>query len=279
MKKVIAVIAAISFLPAAYGCFIMFLTDGKNIMIANHEDWYARDAEVTFVPGSGSKMGLLYFDFKSEGTPQGGMNEAGLFFDGTRTPNAPYADNNKKPSCNCYIWKKILEECTNVEQAIGYVEKYNIPEIEDVHIMFADRKGNSAIIGVYDNKLQIHKRNGNYQLVTNFNLTNPSYGGEPVCTRFAAADSLLRIDSSATIPNIEKILSHTDQQSLTVYSNIYNLTTGDVYIYSVYTRNNFTKKVKLNLMSELKKGRHSVPIKTLCSYSAVGLEPGKGFHE
>ncbi len=264
MKKIVALIAAISIIQVAYGCFIMFLTDGKNVMIANHEDWYARDAEITFVPRSGAKMGLLYFDFISEGTPQGGMNEEGLFFDGTRTPNAPYADNSKKPSCNCNIWKKILEECSTVDQAIGYIEKYKIPEIEDVHVMFADRKGNSAVIGVYNNKLQVHRRNGNYQLVTNFNLSNPSYGGEPVCTRFAAADSLLHIDSSVTIANIEKILSHTDQQGFTVYSNIYNLTTGNVYIYSIYTRNNYTKKVKINLMNELKKGKHSVPIKTLC---------------
>lgn len=263
MKKIFTTILAISILPTAFGCFIMFLTDGKNIMIANHEDWYARDAEITFIPRTAKKLGLLYFDFASEGTPQGGMNEAGLFFDGTRTPNAPYPDNNKKPSCNCYVWKKILEECTTVGQAIEYVEKYKIPEIEDVHIMFADSKGSSAVIGVYDGNLQVHRRSGNYQLVTNFNLSNPSYGGQPLCQRFAAADSLLHIDSSATISNIEKILLHTNQEDFTVYSNIYNLTTGEVYIYSVYTRNNFTKKVKVNLIDELKKGKHSFEIKKL----------------
>ena len=56
--------------------------------------------------------------------------------------------------------EKILEECATVDEAMGYVEKYKIPEIEDMHILFADKKGNSAVVGVYDGKLQIHKRAG-----------------------------------------------------------------------------------------------------------------------
>src|SRR4051812_29663903 len=117
---------------------------------------------------------MFYFDFASEKTAKGGMNIAGLFFDGTRTPLAPYEDNNSKKDCKCYIWIKILEECATVDEALDYVKKYKIPEIEDVHILFADKKGNSAVAGVYDGKLQIHERNGDHQLLTNFNLNDPS---------------------------------------------------------------------------------------------------------
>lgn len=263
MKKTIISITALFFFTSAFGCFIMFLTDGKHILVANHEDWYAKDAEVTFIPASKGKYGMLYFDFASEKYAQGGMNTEGLFFDGTKTPNASYPDNDSKKDCNCYIWTKILAECKTVDEAIAYVEKYKVPEIEDVHVMFADKKGNSAVVGVYEGKLQIHRRSGNYQLLTNFNLSNPSYGGEQKCMRYAAADSMLHIDSSATINNVQKIMAHTNQEDLTVYSNIYNLATGDVFIYSLYTRNNFTSKVKLNLKEELKKGKHSIMIKKL----------------
>ena len=259
MKKFLLTILFGGLFIHVFGCLILFITDGKNILIGNHEDWYAQDAEVTFIPSSAKKYGLLYFDFASEKTAQGGMNTAGLFFDGTRTPFAPYSDNDSKEDCKCYIWKKILEECATVNEALDYVRKYKIPEIEDVHIMFADKKGNSAVVGVYDGKLQIHQRNGNHQLLTNFNLTNPSYGGEPVCERFAMAEKMLAVDSSVTIENVEKILSKTHQDKLTVYSNIYNLTTGEVYVYS---HADFTKKIKLNLLQELKKGKHSANIKS-----------------
>jgi hypothetical protein len=263
LKKVVVLTPALFLVTSAMACFIMFLRDGKSILIANHEDWYARDAEVNFVPASRGNLGMLYFDFASEGTPQGGMNTAGLFFDGTRTPNAPYPDNLKKIDCHCYIWKKILSECATVEEALQYVIKYKIPEIEDVHIMFADKEGHSAIVGVYDKQLHIYRNTHNYQLLTNFNITNPTYGGEGPCARFAAADSLLHLDSSATVSNVQKILSFTHQEELTVYSNIYDLTRGDVYIYSVYTRKNFTNKIKINLQAELKKGKHAISIRNL----------------
>ena len=140
MKKyLLAALFSLSFIPV-FACLILFITDGTNILVANHEDWYATDAEITFEPANNKKLGALYFDFASEGTAQGGMNTAGLFFDGTRIPYAPYAGNDKKTDCHCYIWKKILEECTTTKQAIDYVEKYKIPEIEDIHILFTDRK-------------------------------------------------------------------------------------------------------------------------------------------
>ena len=243
-----------------FACLILFITDGKTVLVANHEDWYARDSEVTFIPAQGKRFGMLYFDFASEKIAQGGMNTAGLFFDGTRTPFAPYNENDLKKDCKCYIWKKILEECATVDEAVRYVMKYKVPEIEEVHILFADKKGNSAVIGVYDGKLQIHKRTGNHQLLTNFNLTNPSYGDEPPCQRFATAEKMLGADSSVTVENLEKILSKTHQDAFTVYSNIYNLTSGDVY---VYNRADFTKKIKLNLLTELKKGKHSISIPSL----------------
>ena len=263
MKKILFTTALILAFTTVFGCFIMFITDGRNILIANHEDWYARDAEVTFVPAKANKFGMVYFDFISEKLAQGGMNTEGLFFDGTRTPNAPYEENATKKNCHCYIWTKILEECKTVDEAITYVQRYRVEEIEDIHVMFADRTGNSAVVGIYDHQLQVHRRKGSYQLLTNFNLANPSYGGEERCLRYAAADSMLKEDSSATINNIEKILRKTNQEELTVYSNIYNLTTGEVYVYGVDSRENFTKKIKLTLKNELKKGRHSISIRNL----------------
>jgi penicillin V acylase-like amidase (Ntn superfamily) len=205
-------------------------------------------------------MGMLYFDFASEGTEQGGMNRAGLFFDGTRTPYAPYPANDKKTNCHCYNWNKILEQCSTTEQAIAYAKKYKLPEIEDVHILFADKNGNAAIIGVYEGKLQIRRGSKNYQLLTNFNINDPSYGGEEPCKRFATAEAMLQKDSSVTINNLEDILSKTHQQELTAYSNIYNLSTGEVF---VYNKINFHTRIKLNLSSELKKGRHTISFSKL----------------
>jgi penicillin V acylase-like amidase (Ntn superfamily) len=243
-------------LPA---CLILFLTNGKEVFIANHEDWAALDAEVSFhVPGK-NKYGYMSFDFASEGWAQGGMNTKGLFFDGTATPYAPYAENENKKDCNCYLWTKILEECSTVEQAISYVKKYRVPDIENIHLLFADKNGSSAIIGVYNNELKVYYRNGNYQLLTNFNIADPSYGGEEPCRRFDTAAQMLKRDSSANIDNLENILSKTNQD-ITAYSNIYNLSKGEVTLYYLH---DFSKKIKFNLAAELKKGNHKLLLSSL----------------
>lgn len=260
MRKILLTIAFSVFIIPAFACLILFITDGKEVFAANHEDWYAQDAEVTFIPAAGKKYGMVYFDFASEKTAQCGMNTAGLFFDGARTPFAPYDSTDAKKDCHCYIWKKIMEECATVDEAISYVQKYKIPEIEDIHVLFADKKGNSAVVGVYGGKLNVYKRTGCYQMQTNFNPADPSYGDEQPCQRFATAGKMLSADSSATIENLEKILSQTHQDKLTVFSGIYNLTKGEVY---VYHHTDFSKKVKLNLANELRKGRHSVLVAQL----------------
>jgi predicted choloylglycine hydrolase len=260
MKRLMLALAFLLPLKPAPACLILFLTDGIEVLVANHEDWYARDAEINFVPAKGNKFGMMYFDFASEGTAQGGMNTEGLFFDGTATPKAPYPENNARPDCNCYIWKKILQDCSTVEEAITLIQKYRVPELERVHIMFADKKGSSAIIGIYDGRLQIHRKSKSYQLLTNFNIANPSYGGEPVCSRYMMAEQMLKHDSIATISNLRNILSQTTQGKLTVYSNIYNLTKGEVTIYS---EGNFEKEIKINLAEALRKGRHATLLSDL----------------
>lgn len=229
-------------------------------MIANHEDWAAIDAEVSFQHAQKGKYGYVAFDFAREGWPQGGMNTAGLFFDGTATPYAPYPVNENKKNCNCYIWTKILEECNSVETALQIIKEYKIPEIENIHVLLADKTGASAIVGVYNKELKIHYRSGNKQLLTNFNITDPSYGDEQPCKRFATASALLNLDSTVSTQNLEKILSETHQEELTAYSNIYNLTSSEV---TVYYRHNFAKKRSFKLNDELKKGSHKMLLSSL----------------
>src|SRR5882757_8490551 len=67
-------------------CFILFLSDGKQILVGNHEDWLAKDAAIKITPPTASRLGSVIFTFLSEGWAQGGMNEKGLFFDAARTP-------------------------------------------------------------------------------------------------------------------------------------------------------------------------------------------------
>ena len=127
------------------------------------------------------------------------MNTAGLFFDATATPFVPI-DFSDKPAYPGYVWQAILEKCATIEEAVKFINTCKVPDLQRIHVSLADKTGNSVIIGAYDGQLTYHyRKNQSYQLLTNFNLTNPEYGNEPVCERFQRASALLQKDSATTV--------------------------------------------------------------------------------
>ncbi len=243
----------------SYGCLIVVLTDGRRVLVGNHEDWYGRDAEIVFIPATPGKYGMVVFDFASEGYAQGGMNSKGLFFDGTATPYVQM-DGSDKPAFTGYIWQALLERCASVEEGLNFLKQYQLPELQEVHILLADRSGASVIIGAYDGELTFHYRERSFQILTNFNVADPGYGGEPPCPRYGTAMRYLEADSTATVENLQNLLADTHQGELTVYSNIYDLTEGVVHVYSLA---DFERRASFDLDEELAKGRRTLSVPAL----------------
>jgi hypothetical protein len=77
---------------------------------------------------------------------------------------------------------------------------------------------------------------------------------------------MLKSTKSYTIDYFRSILDCTHQElnSPTQYSNIYDLNTGDLYIYLFH---NFSTYSKLNLFEELKKGKHAYRLSDIVSPS------------
>ncbi|WP_128543862.1 carcinine hydrolase/isopenicillin-N N-acyltransferase family protein [Larkinella soli] len=265
MRRTVLTTILLLLLQPVSACLILVLTDGRNVLIANHEDWPARDAEVIVEPAGAGRYGFIGFAFSSDHALQGGMNTAGLFFDGTATPFVPL-DFGNKPAFPGAVWRALLERCPTVEAALTFLTQYRLPDLERAHILLADRSGASAVLGAYDGKPVIHRREGQpFQLLTNFNLVDPSYGNEPVCRRFQTAADLLARDSSATVANAVRILSKTHQQELTAYSNVYDLKAGEVW---VYRRTDFQRGIGLNLARMLQKGKRRQSLESL--FAAAG---------
>ena len=51
------------------------------MLAGNNEDYLDPDTRMWFVPGEDGRHGCMFFGY-ADGFPQGGMNDAGLFFDG-----------------------------------------------------------------------------------------------------------------------------------------------------------------------------------------------------
>lgn len=251
MKRICLIFVAIVLANTpAYPCLIFVLTKDNHVLVGNHEDWTARDARLRFIPASPNKLAVAVFDFESEGFIQGGVNEAGLFFDATATPFVPLDFAGKEKFEGRDMWLTLLQKCRTVGEAVAFVERYQVPELERVHLLFADKTGQSVIIGAYEGKLTYTWKTQPHQVLTNFNIVDPEYGGEQPCPRYATANALL---GKGVDPM--DVLRQTTQGELTVYTTLIDLTDGVV---NVGYLADFSRMASFSLQKEWKHPRDVV---------------------
>ena len=211
-------------------------------------------------PPSAGKYGSVIFTFLSEGWAQGGMNEKGLFFDAAHTPYQEiYFDSTKrKPSV--YPWQMILDKAATVAEALQLLSNYSLHELEEATVMLADASGDAAIIGVHNHKLDIRRPTTHYLMQTNFNQWQPELSDEPVCTRYQTAERMISSSQDVTVDNMLSILKKTHQDSLTVYSNIYDLKNKVVF---TYNKRNFDKPIVTTLPQAFQYGDCMISLDSL----------------
>lgn len=242
MRMALIFAAVLLAVTPAQSCLILVLTKDNHVLVGNHEDWTARDARLRFIPAGSGKLAVAVFDFESEGFIQGGVNEAGLFFDATATPFVPLDFSAKQKFEGKDMWLTLLQKCRTVGEAIAFVERYQVPELERVHLLFADKTGQSVIIGAYEGKLTYTWKTQPHQVLTNFNVVDPEYGGEQPCPRYAAANVLL---GKGVDPM--DVLRQTTQGELTVYTTLVDLTDG---VLQVGYLADFSRLVSFSLQKE-----------------------------
>jgi hypothetical protein len=133
----------------------------------------------------------------------------------------------------------MLETCATITDAIAFYRSHREPEFWRAKILVADRTGASVIIGAKDGKLQVEKEN---------QCRGFGYGG-------ITLKMLLAMTPEPAVTNGFKILRNCRQrgQYATKYSNVYDLKSGDIFLYPFPDRDD---EVKFNLAAELKKGGH-----------------------
>ena len=127
MKLAAVVLSLLGVCAGGSACTIFKLTHGQVTLVGNSEDFYDSNTRVWFLPPEGGKHGRVYFGFRN-GLAQGGMNDAGLFFDWVTTlpspdaklgtPVRPWARTPDRQDFLGSLSEKILEEATTVDEAI-----------------------------------------------------------------------------------------------------------------------------------------------------------------
>ncbi len=257
-------IPIVIYAPVAQACTI-FMAEGDGVVLAgNNEDYYLDVTSMMWVTkGKKGEHGRVCFGFKRKPFSrfaQGGMNDAGLFFDAAVTPRGPEPVGDGKAKAPSNMGDRMLAECATVSEAVAWLGKYKLNLLRASHLLLADATGDAAVVELVDGAMKVFPKEGSYQVVTNFALANPGAGNYP-CIRYAMANQVLGAHREVSIELVRNILqgaalprTHIDEENRdggTLYSNVYDLTHRIVHI---YREREFDAPIAIDLRDYIKRG-------------------------
>jgi hypothetical protein len=254
--------------PKLYACTIASAVAANGqVWNCNNEDGALGVANfINVFPKSGeAKYGYYTFSHFSPkqgegGNIQGGMNEAGLTFDFNAINRVKDFDPKSKkafPPGDDRILPHILATMRSVEEVVQFFEVYWFQNgFHSAQMHVADRQGRFAIISASGTQLA---EKGQPLVSTNFDICGKEDGSS--CHRYPIAVAKLK-KHGASLSTMMAICRETAQGESTLYSNVQNLTTGDVWFFSNHDPR---APIKTNVRALLAKGRKSYTFSDLKS--------------
>lgn len=254
-------------------CSLVCGSNNEHVLVGFNEDFDYESPYLWFSKKKGNKYGcaLLSYNFKinvgianikvsGKLNPQQGINENGLFFDGFATPKHDINIKKSNKKGNGLTLIKMLKECSNVNEAIIFLNKYNFKGLSRAKFFLGDKFGNFAI---YDGK-NIIRQDQNYCVVTNFLESNTQLGEYP-CTRYLAGNNLLLQNNELTNKNFSNILYAMQQNNPslkngTMYSGIFELKKG--YL-TLYNYQDYENPFTINVFEALKTSTKKIKFKNI----------------
>jgi hypothetical protein len=227
----------------APACTIAVLTDGKQALLCNNEDWSNPNTRIWFVPAEAGRHGCAFVGFDN-GWAQGGVNTEGLAFDWVAGFRGSALEPKRKP-VQGNPSERMLRSCATLDQAIAFYEAYEEPGFEYAKILVAERSGASAVIGARDGRLQIERLARSRAF---------GYRGDLVTGMLSTAQ--VNVDWAAGMLRAARQGGRFPTQ----YSNVFDLKTGDIFVYRFQASD---RPVRLRLADELARGAHTYDLAVL----------------
>jgi hypothetical protein len=253
--------AAILMMMAATSdaCTVFVMTDGKQVLFCNNEDYSNPKTRMWFIPGAEGRHGCVYVGF-DDGWGQGGRNTEGLAFGWVAGfketwQRAPGLKTAKGNPC-----QRMLETCTTVEAAAAFFERYWEESFGYGKLLIADRSGKSVLLGAKEGRLVAAMVKRSQGIGHRFGL------------RGTEATAMLAKVSTPSVPAAVDLLKATLQEGVnaTKYSVIYDLKSSAINLYRFSDQ---SEPVQLSLADELKRGPHYYDIPAIREQLGKELRP------
>jgi len=190
------------------------------------------------------------------------VNEAGLFYDGLALPYKPLPTTDLRPVYEGTMLRgdlsdKIMAEAGTVAEALAILAAHNHRGMDTYQLFYGDAAGNSAIV----EGDAVLPGEGTFQVATNFRLSEHPDPPYP-CQRYQIARGRLSTADDYTVDLARNILddTHREPPGPTVYSTIYDLRNGLIYVYLYH---DFEDAAVLDVAAELAEGFHYYRLSSL----------------
>jgi hypothetical protein len=264
LKPLILAIVCLPFLVTkSFSCSMCKVTINGHTYLGNNEDSWRLGSRIWFENGISGNLGAVYVGYANM-FPQGGMNEAGLAFDGLTTLPKPLKKSNGLPVGNALEFvKRIMQTCRTVEDVRRFAILYNRQEVfNNGEYMFADRSGHYLVMES-DTLLM---GNDDKYLIANFCPSITAEKQKLSWDRYRRGIEYIRNHPGDTNTNYTLALVDTMHECRekmgdgTMYSFVADLDKGEL---SLYFYHDFTHGVRYNLEQELAKGDHVTDMLTI----------------
>jgi hypothetical protein len=236
--------------------------NGKTYL-GNNEDSWRTGSRISFINAPAGKLGALYMSY-GDMFPQGGMNEAGLAFDGLTIYKEAIKINPLKKNVTNFseFVRGIMQNCKTVEDVIAYANRYNRHIIPNGELFFADKSGQYLIMEPDTMLLG----NDDKYIIANFCPSITPEHERLNWSRYRRGRGFInkhRSDNGGEYCLALVDTMHECREKLgdgTMYSSVADLHEGS---FSLYFYHDYTRVVKFNLANELAKGDRVIELTSL----------------
>jgi hypothetical protein len=206
------------------------------------------------------------------------MNDQGVALTMASVPETKTPYDPAKPHFRHNFLERIASEAENVNQVVSMVRAYTLPEQHGayVHMMVADRSGDSAVIEWVDNEVRVLRRDGAFQVMTNSFLSKVDPSPNPK-TRLSRGSLIAGGAKEASIASVAAVLKEMTVHAMfhgkevsTNESVAWDLTSRKI---AVFFKRDFDHPLYLDLDAEMANGARLIELEKLCP-NPVAFETG-----
>ncbi|MEO8590625.1 MAG: hypothetical protein ABI432_14720 [Flavobacteriales bacterium] len=250
-------------------CTFFKVTRNGYTMVGNNEDAWSINARIRFENGRPGEFGAVYLGHFN-GSPmremldQGGMNEAGLMFDGLSVPRKYMPRKEGLPWGDfTTVERQIMRTCSTVHEVAAIYAKYDMGLIAHAMIVFVDRNGDYLVV---EGDTLYTGSDATYALGNFRPSTCTNFDAVPI-PRYQKGRALIAQGADTSLVFCTAVMDsmrscRTMLGNGTLYTNIFDPQRGLVHLYFYH---DFTEVRTFNLKKELAKGDHEMAMGSLFS--------------